>query len=194
MSYSIIQPPFTLRFHEMPGNQLKDYATWFQGTLPARTEELAKEVRRAQGFEGWEPNLSPESFNSLGAWFENQVRRRFRSTDEIEDIRSRSTFPIDVPSEELTNRTFSLAMDIGMYLGQAVQKNVPGAAWTQFLDNKNLADYGQPVIVGLSMGSLNPVRVVVNLAYGIARDKQDGRRLRELYDIWAKPNLSARQD
>jgi hypothetical protein len=32
---------------------------------------------------------------------------------------------------------------------------------------------------------LNPVGLIVTLAYGIARKRQSGQRLGELYDIWS---------
>ena len=56
-----------------------------------------------------------------------------------------------------------------MYFGQVIIKNLPGTGWDQPLKNKKLADYGQPVIAGFGTVSLNPVRVMVTTAYGIAR-------------------------
>ena len=189
MSYSIIQPPFTLKFHEMSRDELEPYRVWFHDVLPERLAELTKEVNRTSGFENWKPDLTPQSLGSLGEWFACQVQTRHSTSQEIEEIKSSLLFPIDVAGEELTNRTFSLAMDIGMYLGQVVHQNVAGAWWDQPLNNEKFADYGQPVIIGLAMGTpLNPVRIAVNLAYGIARKQQDGRRLRELYDIWVCPS------
>ena len=95
-----------------------------------------------------------------------------------------------MPGEQLTNRTFSLAMDIGMYFSQVVLKNLDGTKWDQPLRNEKFADYGQPVIMGFGSVPLNPVRVVVTLAYGIMTKKQSGGRLRELYDTWARMKRS----
>jgi hypothetical protein len=48
-------------------------------------------------------------------------------------------------------------------------------------------DYGQPVFVGFTSNVLfNPVRMVITMAYGLAKDTKDGKRLREIYDIWSK--------
>jgi hypothetical protein len=69
-------------------------------------------------------------------------------------------------------------------------KNLEGTAWDQPLRNEKFSDYGQPVIMGFGSVPLNPVRIVVMLAYGIANKKQGGRRLRELYDTWAKMRRS----
>jgi hypothetical protein len=104
----------------------------------------------------------------------------------MDEIKSRLTFSIDVPTEELTNRTFSLAMDIGMYFGQVILQNLPGTRWDQPLKNPKFADYGQPVIIGFGRVPLNPVRIAVTLAYAFAAKEQSGERLHALFDVWSK--------
>ena len=93
---------------------------------------------------------------------------------------------MDVPNEELTERTFSLAMDIGMYLGRVLLANFPSLRWEQFLGSKKFADYGQPIITGFGPVPLNPVRIAVTLAYGLAKARGPSKRLREVYDYWAQ--------
>lgn len=190
MTYSIIQPPFTLKFREMPQSELKAYREWFLAVLPDRVAALQAEVRRAPEYDAWLADRSPESLDGLGQWFAGKVEVRAKTAEEIEDTRTKLALPIEVPGEQLTNRTFSLAMDIGMYFGETVLKNLSGTRWDQPLRNEKFADYGQPVIMGFGSVPLNPVRIVVMLAYGIASGKQGGRRLRELYDTWAKMKRS----
>ena len=72
-----------------------------------------------------------------------------------------------------------------MYFSQVVLKNLGGTKWDQPLRNEKFADYGQPVIMGFGSVPLNPVRLIVMLAYGIARKKQVGDRLLDLYNTWA---------
>jgi hypothetical protein len=88
------------------------------------------------------------------------------------------------PSEELTNHSFSLAMDVGMYLARTFERNHPGSAWTQFLNNKKFADHGQPVLTGFGPVPLNPIQLAVTLAYGLALKKQTGKRLRAIFEYW----------
>lgn len=186
LSYAIIQPPFTLRFREMSKNELEGYRSWFHETMPERIAELSQAVRSTPGFEDWQPDETPESLEQLGDWFLGQVETRKRTEDEAREIQGRLIFPVDIPDEELTNRSFSLAMDIGMYFGRVVLKNLPGTRWDQPLKNKKFADYGQPVIMGFGTVPLNPVRIAVTLAYAFAAKEQPGKRLRELYDVWSK--------
>lgn len=186
MTYATIQPPFTLKFREMSKKEIKEYFAWFHNVLPRRLDELANAVNQTPGFEAWVADFTPASLDQLGEWFTTQVETRLRTKDELEEIRDRSFISIDIPTEELTNRTFSLAMDVGMYLSQVFLKTHPTLQWEQQTGNKKYADYGQPVLVGFGPVPLNPVRLLVTLAYGVANKKKTGKRLRELYEIWAK--------
>jgi hypothetical protein len=185
MAYSIIQPPFTLKFHEMSRQELKDYYRWFMEILPSRIAELEAEVGRSPPHATWRADLSPGSLDSLGEWFCTQVETRPTTQDEAVELASRLTFSIPTPEYELTNRTFSLAMDIGMYFSQVFQKNRPTLRWEQSMAQKKSIDFGQPVLVGLGPGPLNPVHLLVVLAYAIASKTQGGGRLRELYEYWS---------
>jgi hypothetical protein len=186
MAYTIIQPPGTLVFREMTKPELKGYFDWFAEVTSERVAGLEEEVRRSPAHSKWRADVSPASLEFLGEWFAGQVETRARTDEEIDAVKSKLSFPIDVSGEQLTNRTFSLAMDIGMYFGQVVLKNIDGTKWDQPLRNEKFVDYGQPVIMGFGSVPLNPVRIVVSLAYGIARKKRGAGRLREVYDTWAK--------
>jgi len=186
MSYSIIQPPFELKFREMSKRELGAYREWFHSVMPQRTAELAEAVRGTPGFDGWIPDLTPDWLSLLCEWYRREAETRQRTDAEMGKIKSRLTFPIDVPNQELTNRTFSLAMDVGMYFGQVIMKNVPGTRWDQPTKNPKFADHGQPVILGFGTVPLNPVRIAVTLAYAFAAKEQTGYRLRVLFDVWSR--------
>lgn len=186
MTYATIQPPFTLNFREMSKKELKDYFAWFQEVLPQRPDILTHTVQQTSGFETWQADLTSASLSQLGDWFAAQVETRPRTQEEIEEIRGRSSFPIEISDEELTNPTFSLAMDVGMYLSQVFLKNHPVLRWDQPFGGKKNVDYGQPVLVEFGAAPFNPVRMLITLAYGVISQKRTSRSLRDLYDIWAK--------
>lgn len=170
----------------MHKKDLKDYFVWFQNILPQRMDVLTRAVQETPGFEAWQANFAPESLELLGKWFAAQVETRPRTQDEIQEIAGRSSFPIEIPKEDLTNRTFSLAMDVGMYLSQVFLKNHPDLRWEQPFGNKKFVDYGHPVLIGFGAAPFNPVRMLVTLSYGVASKSDSGKSLRDLYDIWAK--------
>jgi hypothetical protein len=185
MLYETIQPPFTYKFREMGRKKLREYFQWFIAKLPEGTYELRNEVQRMPGYELWEPDFTPDSLNLLGEWFAAKVETRQRSYQEIEEIRYRSAYPFDIRDEELTDRTFSYAVDIGMYLSQLFIKNHPSLKWEQPFGNKKSIDYGQPVLMAFTYGAFNPVRMMVTMAYAFADKKWDARTLRGLYDNWS---------
>lgn len=186
MTYATIQPPFTLKFREMSKKELKDYFLWFMDVLPQRLNELANAVRETPGFEAWQADYTPASLDTLGEWFACQVETRNRTEDELQAIKDRLVFPMDIPGEELTNRTFSLAIDMGMYFSQVLLKNYPSLKWEQPLGNKKFADYGQPSLTGFGPVSVNPVRIGHVIGHGLADKTYNGRCLREAYDYWTQ--------
>ena len=156
MSYAIIQVPFALKLRDMSKEELGRYFQWFMDLLPQRVTILTNAVTRS------------------------------RTKVEIQAIESHLFFPMEIPGEELTNRTFSLAMDIGIYFSQVLLKNYPFLKWEQPLGSKKFIDYGQPVLVGFGPGPFNPVRMVVTFTYGLVSKKKTGEGLRNIYKIWTK--------
>ena len=153
---------------------------------PEPVKELTAAVRETPGFETWQADCTPASLDTLGQWFAGQVETQSPTQEELQAIKDRLVFPMDIPSEELTNRTFSLAMDIGMYFSQVLMKNYPSLKWEQPLDNKKFADYGQPCLSGFGP-VFEPGRNGGHVfAHGLASKTYTGKRLREVYDIWSK--------
>jgi hypothetical protein len=186
MAYLINQPPFTLDFPSMTKKELRAYAMWFHAISDERIIELTKAVRETAGFEEWKPNLKPSSLNRLGEWYAKQVETRARTQEEMEYWTKDMKFPIEVSNQELTNKTFSLALDIGMYLGKVFMTEFPNLKWDQPLGSKNFVHYGQPVLMGFGKVPFNPVHVNVVLARGLVDGTRTGYGLREIFDIRSK--------
>ena len=186
MPYVITQPPFTLKFHEMSKVELESYFKWFLSVIPERVDQLEMVVKNTPGFEKWRADLTTDSLFQLGEWFKSQVETRKRTENERQEIEKSFSYPIEVPGVDLTNRTFSLAMDIGFYFSQVLLARNPSLQWKQTLDQKKFVDYGQPVLVEFGSVPLNPIRISISLAYGLVNGKQGGERLKELYDFWVQ--------
>ena len=176
--YTIVQPPCRLNFSEMPRKYLRDYCRWFHEMIPLRIEELTKAVNSSDDFETWRPEFSPVSLSSLDDWLATQVQTRRRTQEELQKITSGSRHPIPIENWKLTDRTISLAMDIGMYLSPVLLPNHSSLQWDQPFGGKNFIDYGQPVLVEFTYGPFNPVRMIIGQAYGVARksNSRKGRR------------------
>lgn len=184
MAYSIIQPPFTLKFQEMTKSELRNYYSWFMSIMPERIAGLEAYVREVLPI--WRADKSPESLGPLGEWFATRVETRQKSNEEIEEIRANLRFPVEVSTEQLTNKTFSIAMDVGMYFGQVVLCNLSGTRWDQCFGSKKAADYGEPVLMGFGPVPLNPVRIAVVIARKVSHNKHNANELLDVYCVWAK--------
>ncbi|HTX49572.1 MAG TPA: hypothetical protein VME40_09305 [Caulobacteraceae bacterium] len=184
MSYSTIQPPFTLKFGEMSALELTRYRTWFLEVKPERIRELNNEICKEVK---WESNYSRDSIEQLGVWISHHVETRPREVEDITLIKGRTAFNFDASANELTNRTFSIAVDAGMYFGEALIRQHHRLKWEQSLKSKRFADFGQMVLVGFSQqGILNPVRIVVNFCYGVASGQHKASRFIEVYGYWSR--------
>jgi hypothetical protein len=75
--------------------------------------------------------------------------------------------------------------DIGFYFAEVVLTNIPGTRWDQPLRGRTLADYGQPVLVGLRPIPTNPMRVMITIARGFADGSEPDDAIPKLYERWA---------
>jgi hypothetical protein len=183
MAYQIIQAPFTLQFHTMSEKELTSYSQWFHAQIPLRVEELKAVVNESSAFGIWSADDTPESLVALDRWFATQVEKRPTSNEERQEVAYRLSRPLVIPDWTLTDRTVSLAIDIGMYLSAVIIASHPSASWNQLFGSKTHIDYGQPILVGFGTTSFNPVRAIVVLAYGIASRQRALKGLHELYEM-----------
>lgn len=170
----------------MTKDEVRQYFQWFMGIMPERLEILGQAVQGTPGYEYQVMDGSAQSLISLGEWFKCSVETRRRTTDELAKIRYRSKHPIGVGETELTNRSFSIAFDFGLYFAKVMVLAHPHLVWEQPLKDKRFIDYGQPVLAGLGPVPLNPVRVMINLAYGFASKSSTADRLAEIFDTWSR--------
>jgi hypothetical protein len=189
-SYTTIQPPFTLKFEEMSKAELKDYYRWFLLNIPERIQELTAAVRQTPGFESWEPDYTRSSLEKLGDWFRRQVESRpatpEETREEMEQMGMLWSGPIG--TRRLTDKTKSLATDVGMYVSQVFVRNHPSLKWEQPLGSKNYVDYGQPVVGGFGekrKGQFNPVGIMLAHAATHEFGGRGPKDLVTLYETWA---------
>ena len=159
--YEIFRCPFDRPLEEMTKRELKELADWFHGAVPYRIKVLEGAVRATPGFEGWRPDLSPESLIPLSLWFEKQVETQKKTKAEFEADKALLGELGEPRGWTLTEKTASIAADVGIYFGQVVLKNVPGTRWSQVLRNKRDFHYGRPVIVGSGKAPLEPIGIML---------------------------------
>jgi hypothetical protein len=190
MTYSKVTPPLALTYNMILRSRSKDelnaYYKWYLENIPVRIKILTEAIHTSPGFEQWHPNIKPQSLKRLGDWFYENAKRRPLTQNEKEYIISRQLFPIEVQESIITWETLSIAIDVGMYLGQVFRKQFRFLQWIQMLDDKRDADYGQPVLAYFGENRLNPSRIACVLAVKFTWQKEKGDRLLKVYEHWAK--------
>jgi hypothetical protein len=187
--YELIRFPILLTFKEIGKKELGAYYAWFMSILSDRLEILRNTVNATGGFEDWQSDYSPDSLNKLGHWFANNVQTRQRSKEEKAEIYRKAPpwfQEVKIEDKELTDETFSLAVDVGIYLSQVFLRNNKTLFWGQHLARKDDVDYGHAVLLGFGKLFFSPLRMTVALAYGIVYKRRTAEGLRELYDTWVK--------
>lgn len=186
MTYPIVKPPFSGKFRELGKKEIRIFYAWFMEQIPLRIAILESTIRESESFEGWKADFSVDSLDPLGMWFISQVTTRTRPREVMDELIRQIPYPIDLENWELTEKTFSLAFDIGIYFAETLRKHHPYIKWDLIITgSKRYMDYGHPILKGMGILPLNPVHIIVTLAYGIARHKKSEERMHELYDIWA---------
>lgn len=189
--YILIEPPVSLDFTNMKKKEREDYYNWYLEIMPERLNSLINVIKSTKKYKDWNPDYSPNSLKLLGQWFNENVKIRKQTKIETEEIYNNAPDwfkAVDVDDWELTNMTFSIAFDIGMYLANVFLKNHSSLIWKHHnTGRKDHEDYGQPVISGFNKKmQFNPTRISVTAAYGFADNTREDNELKRIYDIWLK--------
>jgi hypothetical protein len=174
----------------MSKKEREEYYNWYMGIMPERLKDLFKLIKHSKEYDAWLPDYTSKSLEILGQWFSENVQTRKNTKGEIAEIYAKSPGwfkSVEIEDWDLTEASFSLAFDIGLYIGNVFIKNNSELSWFHVnKGRKDYSNYGQPVIDGFKNGGqFNPTRIMIVLAYSLADGTQDGSRLKELYDYWS---------
>lgn len=192
--YQSIDIPFSLKFHRMSKKEVNAYFSWYMIQIPKRVATLERAVICTPNFEEWMANYLAESLDMLGEWFAFQVeRRKLTQTDRDkmnEGVPDRIK-KIPLPEWVLTDRTYSIAIDIGMYLSEVMLKHIPGLKWQSTANiGRTYIDYGHPVLVGPDWPkwyTFNPTKIMISKASSIADGRWESSELRKIFEYWRQP-------
>jgi hypothetical protein len=179
MKFTTNYSPSLADFSSMKKEDLIEFNQWFMENLPYCLDELLQSVWKTPGFEDWNADFSVVSLGVLGEWLSTKIKKRELTNQEI--AASEKNSPNFIYDWVFTDETKSWIVCVGTYYGQVIIKNNPSLKWRQELENKNLADYGQPIIVGKGVVPYNPIRVVNVISHGILEGTKTGKRLQETY-------------
>ena len=108
--------------------------------------------------------------------------------EEYKEKRAAVPDEIEIQDQDcdITIKTRSLAVDIGIYFGEVFIKNHEGLKWEQYFSrSKYDMNIEHMVIKGFGKDALNSsIWVIYILASGLAKKTKKGTRLYELYNVW----------
>ena len=174
---------------DMTPRQAQRYFTWFIDNIPNRLTGL-------QAVVGLNLDLSGESLAPLGEWFCSVIVGRRRTLDEIRSEMARwskRSRELGLPVDELTltEESFSICIDVGIYLGECYRRHLPDARWALCTKPRNDISYHQPRIEGLEPHPIDPIRVTVSNGYLVAQGQGHSGMFVEGYQWLAARNRTA---
>lgn len=187
--YVLFSPPPELADRppwEWKASEGRSYFTWFLSEVPQRLAQLANVVSSSTPDLAGVLRLSPESLVPLGTWFCSVVTACTKGEDQVTrelSAMSERARRMGVEDWALTTESLSIAVDLGIYLGEVFIKQDPRLRWELCTRPKRDVSYNQPVLEGGKM-RLDPIQLVVVLAYGIARGNRGPNDLADLYHGW----------
>jgi hypothetical protein len=169
----------------MSKEEIHAYYIWFRQITPERISLLENAVIRTRGYHDWRADYSPVSLSPLGTWFVGEVATRPRAAKEKDELCAGGPawFGLAAVEDwELTDKTFSLCLDIGMYLGEVLVRNIPEVNWRLIsTGSKRYVDYGRPVIGPFKICDFDPVRNVIIMAQRHAAQSYKEGTLESVY-------------
>ena len=187
MDYPFIQPPVLKKFEEMTREEAQVHYDWLIAQIPARIAILETAVRATPGYDSWEADGTPHSLVLLGKWFCQKITFAERGALPQQPAVAALPGGVALPKaagQELTIEMVSIAMDVALYLSQALFQSIPDLKWKLVSVSKRDVNFQQAVIVGKGPVPFNPLHILLVYTYGIMDRTWGPNRLRELYTIW----------
>lgn len=183
--YKIIDNlPIDYSFNTKSREVLKLYNLWFDENKKYRLNELESLIISTVGYESWKADFSKDSLLILGRWLKENVE--IEKLSEKEYVEKKSNIPsyIDFEDWDLTIKTRSILIDVGIYFGEVFIKNQKGLIWKQYFSKKkNDADHGH-MIITLKKRNLNPIRIMLTVGFIFGERIGNEKELIELYEVW----------
>ena len=183
--YKIIDNlPFGFDFHNRSRKELMKYSEWFYQNKEQRMFELNRAIQQFTG-KMWQQDYSINSLAELNVFLLNSIKSENLSKQELEEKKKRVPTYITIQDWDLTVKSRSLLVDVGIYWGEVIIYNNNSLHWEQFFSrNKNDNDYGHMVIMLKNSQRINPIWLMYIQGLKIIKGTVSQTFLNDLYSIW----------
>ncbi|GEM_PF-3638391 len=162
--YEVIGLPGGDSLSDSTLQEIEAFNDWFVHAIPERILNLECMVNKNKL---WTANFSIQSIEDLCVWFYDFLNKDPRSDKLKNDI------------------NVSVALDISMYFGETLIKEIEGLEWRYQVNQPKYVDYGKPVISGKDKVPFSVSQVL--LTYLVGFDEfTDEDRLYNVFGFWRK--------
>ncbi len=185
--YQIIDNlPIDYEFSTKTKDELKLYWIWFKENKEERIAYLREIVKSTEGFEDWSADFSSDSLKKLGEWLDQNIE--IEKLPEVVYNKKRSETPsyIDVNDWDLTIKTRSILVDVGIYFGEVFIKEHKNLKWEQYFSRVKKDNNNGHIVIKLKKRELNPIWLLYILGLGLADNTKDAHNLYNLFQVWEK--------
>lgn len=180
--YDYLILPLEKSIYDLTPAQARRYFEWYMEQLPQRVAYVARVCAKELHIPESRMDCSPESLIPLWRWL------RKRAKTEL------SPCPGDPKRKVLTTETELILLDVGMYLGETMHRNIPGLQWSYYTQPKKDFFCNHPLLTGfVDMTSGQPFQAVFEpihmakvQATKLLRHASQSHDLYDLYELWAK--------
>lgn len=190
MIYPLMEPPFRFAsFREMSKEQAKEHFDWFISLIPDRVQLLDECFNAVWGC-GVRFDYSVESLCPVWAAFEPHIETEEKSDAEIQaELATSPEWLHETLAHKrlkLSLGTTTIAMDMGMYYGEVINRNVPGVHWGYVTRPKSLRSVNRPVLFGFIKRMVLDPRDIVYTGCLRSLRERNPRFLAENLEVWKR--------
>lgn len=171
---------------------LKDYVS----RIPSRIAALEANVRSTAGFEDWRANRTDESFRRLGPWMLKVGRVQPVCPDDVQvEVYNPKLHPSTVEfmlelakrdlTAELTEETAVIAVDIGIYCGEAVREQCPSLRWRR-CKAKCDVNFNYPLLEMKTSAGQNPIDASCRFTMALLDGREQANEYHRMLHMWMR--------
>lgn len=165
--------------------QLRAFETWFFLNKDTRLQELNSEFKRVSHKD---LDFSISSLKDVGIFMKAAITPVELSADEYNELKSKYTETIDIPTYDISIKSRSLIFDIGIYFGEVFIRNHSKLTWSQCRCRSKLDINRGHMVIRLNNSPyvkyLNPVDLMLVQGWKVLHNTFKETDLIKVYNIW----------
>lgn len=186
--YKIINDtPYGFDWENQNTRQLRAFETWFFLNKDTRLQELNSEFKKVCHKD---LDFSIDSLKDVGIFMKSAITPRKLSIEEYNEKKNKYGGTIEISPYDISIKSRSLLIDIGIYFGEVFIRNHTKLTWSQ-CRCRSIRDANRGYMVIIMNNSpylkeINPFRLMFVQGWKVLDGTFEENNLIKLYHIWNK--------